>query len=140
MRVGGVEAYGVAFAGGDELRAGDAEGGVGAGVAEVPGELDAGDFDLEGGEVCSGVAGGGPEALGFDGEGGEEEGEDGEGKVLDAPEVGGFGAAAREEADEDDEVCEEEEGEGYPEVEEEMVVEGGAVSAGVGGEPEGRLC
>ena len=72
MGVGWIEAEGVAFAGGDELRAGDAEGGVGAWVAEVPGELDSGDFDLEGGEGGSGVAGGGPEALGFDGKGGED--------------------------------------------------------------------
>ena len=48
---------GIAFAGGDELRAGDAEGGVGAGIAEVPGELFADDFDLQRGEGrlrCSG--------------------------------------------------------------------------------------
>ena len=33
----------------DEAGAANAEGGVGARVAEVPGELDAGDLDLEGG-------------------------------------------------------------------------------------------
>ncbi len=79
------------------MRAGDAEGGVETRVAEVPGELDASDFDLQGREGGSGVAGGGPETLGFDGERGEKDGEEGQGKVLDAPEVGGFGAAAREE-------------------------------------------
>jgi hypothetical protein len=77
---------------------------------------------LHGGEGGSGVAGGCPEALGFDGEGGEEEGECGEGKVFDAPEVGGFGAAACEEADQEDEVGEREESERYPEIKEEMVV------------------
>jgi hypothetical protein len=102
--------------------------------------LDSGGFDLEGGEGGSGVASGGPEALGFDGEGGEEEGECGEGKVFDAPEIFLCRVAAGEEADEKDEVCEGEEGEGDPEVEEEMVVECGAVGAGVGGEPDGRLC
>ena len=40
---------------------------------------------------------------------------------------------AEDEAEEEDEVCESEEGEGDPEVEEEMVVERGAVGAGVGG-------
>jgi hypothetical protein len=77
--------------------------------------------------------------LGFDGEGGEEECEGGEGKVLDAPEVGGFGAAFGEEADEDDEMGEGKEGECDPEVEEEMAVERGAVGAGVEGkEPWGE--
>src|SRR2546429_619301 len=99
MGVDRVDAQGVAFAGGYELGAGDAECGVGAGVAEVPGELDAGGFDLEGGEGGSGVAGGGPEALGFDGEGGEENGECAEGKVFDAPEVFLRRVAAREEAE-----------------------------------------
>ena len=101
----------------------DAEGGVGAGVAEVPGELDSGGFDLQGGEGGSGVAGGSPEALGFDGEGGEEDGKEGERKVFDAPEV--FLCSARRLARrpaEKDEVGEGEEGEGDPEVEEEMVV------------------
>ena len=74
MGVAGIKPEGVAFGGSNELRAGDAEGGVGAGVAEVPGELDAGGFDLEGSERGSGVAGGGPETLGFDGERGEENG------------------------------------------------------------------
>ena len=139
MWVGWIEAEGVALGGGCELGAGDAEGGVGAGIAEVPGELDAGGFDLEGGEGGSGVAGGGPETLGFDGEGGEEDGEGGEGKVFDAPEVFLRRVAAGEEADEEDEVGEGEEGEGDPEVEEELAVERGAVGAGVGGQPEGRL-
>lgn len=132
--IGGIEAEGIAFAGRDELGAGDAEGGVGAGVAEVPCELDAGDFDLQGGERGSGVPGVGPELLGFDGEGGEEDREGGEGKVLDAPEIGGFCAAACKKTHEEDEVCEGEKGEGDPEVEEKMMVERRAVSAGVDGE------
>ena len=102
--IGGVEAERVAFAGGDELGADSAEGGIGAGVAEVPGELDAGDFNLEGGGIGSGVVGGGPEALGLDGEAGEEQGEGDEGKVFDAPEICGFGAASRGQADEEDQV------------------------------------
>ena len=61
--VGGVDAEGIAFGGGDEGEAGAAEGGVGAGIAEVPDELLAGDFDLHGGEVGAGVALGGPELL-----------------------------------------------------------------------------
>ncbi len=73
-RVGGVDAEGVALAGGDEARVGAAEGGVLAGVAEVPGELHAGDLDLERGGVGAGVAGGGPEAFGVDGERGEKYG------------------------------------------------------------------
>jgi hypothetical protein len=128
----GVEAQGVAFAWGDEWGAGGAEGGVGAGVAEVPGELYAGDFDLQGCERGSRVARGGPQTLGFDGEGGKEESEEDEGKVFDAPEVGGFGASAGEKADKEEEVREDEKAEGNPEVEEEMVVERGAVGAGVG--------
>jgi hypothetical protein len=119
------------------LGTGYAEGGVGAWVAEVPGELDAGGFDLERGEGGSGVTGGGPEMLGFDCEGGEEDGERGERKVFDAPEARGFRAAAENETDEEDEVSEGEEGEGYPEIEEEMVVERRAVSAGVGGKEPG---
>ncbi len=134
MRVGGIDAERVAFTGGYELGAGDAEGGVGAGVAEVPGELDAGGFDLEGGEGGSGVAGGCPEALGLDRESGEEDGKGSEREVFDAKEVCGFGAATGDEAGEEDEVSEGGEGEGDPEIEEEMVVEGGAVGAGVGGE------
>jgi hypothetical protein len=131
--VGGIETEGVAFAGGDEAGAGDAEGCVGAGVAEVPGELHAGDLDLEGGGRGPGIAGDCPEALGLDGEEGEEKSERSEGKVFDAPEVGGFGAAAGEETYQEDEVCQGEESEGDPEVEKKMVVERGAVSAGVGG-------
>jgi hypothetical protein len=129
--VSGIEAEGIAFAGSDELRAGDAEGGVGAGVAEVPGELNAGDFDLQGREGGSGVAGGGPEALGLDGQRREEDGEGGERKIFDATDVSGFGAAADEEAGEEDEVREDEEAEGDPEIEKEMVVERGTMGAGI---------
>lgn len=77
VAVVGVDAEGIAFGGGDEGEFGVAEGCVGAGVAEVPDELHAGDFDLHGGEVGSGVALGGPEALGAQGEEGEKQGERG---------------------------------------------------------------
>ena len=63
VRVGGVEADGIALGGGDEFVASAAEGGVGAGVAEVPGELHAGDLDLEGVGGGAGVALRGPEEL-----------------------------------------------------------------------------
>ena len=86
---------------------------------------------MESGERGSGIAGGSPEAFGLDSQEGEENGEDGEGKVFDAPEVGGFGASACEEADKEDEMREGEEGESDPEIEEEMVVECGAVGAGI---------
>jgi hypothetical protein len=132
--ISGIETEGVAFAGSDELWASDAEGGVGAGVAEVPGELDTGDFDLQGRERGSGVPTCAPETLGFDRKSGKEHGEQGEGKVLDAPEVPLRWVAAREKTDEEDEVCEGEEGKRDPEIEEEMLVEGWAVGAGVVGE------
>lgn len=104
--VGGVKTQGIAFAGGYKLGLSGAEGGIGAGVAEVPDELGAGDLDLEGGEAGPGVAGVCPEALGFDGQGGEEEGESDEGDVFDAPEAGRLGAAAGVQADEEDEMGE----------------------------------
>jgi hypothetical protein len=134
VSIGGIETEWIAFASGDELRASDAEGGVRAGVAEVPRELHAGDFDLQGREGRAGVARSSPEALSFDGEGGEEECESGERKVLDAPEVGGFSAASREETGEEDEMREGEKRKSNPEVQEQMAVERGAVSAGIGGE------
>ena len=110
-----------------------------AGVAEVPGELDAGDFDLKGGERSSGVARGGPEALSFEGEGSEEDGEGGEGKVFDAPEMSWFSAALSEETDQENQVGEGKKREGDPEVEEKMVVERWAVGAGIVGQPPGLL-
>ena len=55
-----------------------------------------------------------------------------EGKVFDAPEIFLRWVAAGEETGEEDEVCEGQEGEGDPEIEKEMVVERGAVGAGVG--------
>ena len=84
--------------------AGYAEGGIRAWVAEVPGELDAGGFDLEGGERGSGVAGGCPESLGLDRESGEEEGKGGERDVFDVDQVCGFSATTEDEASEEDEV------------------------------------
>jgi hypothetical protein len=138
-RIRTVEAEGVAFAGSYEVGMGAAEGGVGAGVAEVPGELYASDFDLESGGVGSCVVGGGPEAFGLDGQGCEEQGEDGQGKVFDAPEVGRFRAATNDEADDEDQVGESEESQGDPEVEKEMMIERGAVSAGVGRQRAGEV-
>ena len=90
--VGRVEAEGIAFAWGDELRARLAEGGVLAGIAEVPGELHTSGFDLERGEVGAGVAGGSPEALGTEGEEDEEEGQRGEGNIFDQRLIAGFSA------------------------------------------------
>lgn len=69
----GVEADWVALARGDQLGMSGAEGGVKTGVAEVPRKLHTGDFDLERSGIGSGVAGGGPEAFGVQGECGEEE-------------------------------------------------------------------
>ena len=115
----------------------DAEGGVRAGVAEVPGELDAGGFDLKCGEGGSGVAGSGPETFGLDGKEGEEDGEGREGKVFDAFEADGLGVAAKDETEEENDVSKGEEREGNPEIEEEMVIERWAVGAGVGGEEPG---
>ena len=79
------------------------------------------------------------EALGLEGEGAEDEGEGGEGKVFDAPEVSWFGVAFAEEADQEDQVGQSDEREGDPEVEEEVVVERGAVGAGVFGQPPGLV-
>ena len=131
VRIGGIDAYGIAFSGCDELGFGGAEGGVRAGIAEVPGELRSGDFDLKGCEGGSCVASVCPEALSADAEAGEEDDEGDEREVLDSPEMGGFGAAARDEADEQDEVGESGEGEDDPEVEEEVLIEGWSVSGGV---------
>ena len=136
--VGGVDAEGVAGAGVGELRAYAAEGVVGAGIAEVPGELHSGGLHLQGGGIGAGVAGGGPEAFGAEGEKGEEEGEGGQREVLDqgcpAVMLGGgvVGTAADEEAGEEEEVGEGEEGDGDPEIEGEMAVERGTVGGGVG--------
>jgi hypothetical protein len=132
--IGWVEAEGVAFAGGYQSEVGDAEGGVGTGVAEVPGELNSGDLDLEGCGGGSGVAGGGPEAFGLEGEGGEEEGEGGEREVLDSPEAGWFGVAPGDQADEEDQVGESQECESDPEVQEEVVIQCGAVGTAIRGQ------
>lgn len=140
MRVRGIDAQGVAFARGYELRPGDAEGSISAGIAEVPGELHAGDIYLEGGGVGSGVAGCRPEALCFNGERGEEEGEGREREILDAPETRGLGSvAAGKQAKEEDEMGQRKEGKGNPEVEQKVAIESRAVGAGVSGEsPKNR--
>ena len=125
MPVGGVS----------ELGAGDAEGGVRAGVAEVPGKLHGGDFYLEGGGVCAGVAGGGPEALSADGKEGEEEGKGEERVELDAAQAAGLVAMAEGKTGEQEKVDEDEQGEGDPEIEEEVLVEGDSMGGGVAGQP-----
>ena len=133
--VGGVEAEGVACAGGDEAGIGAAEASVGTGVVEVPGELHAGDADLERGGVGAGVAGGGPEALGAEGEAGEEEGDEGEGDGFHEPGTRlRRSAAAERDAGEEDRMGEGEESEGDPEIEQEVTVEGRAVGGGVRGQ------
>jgi hypothetical protein len=133
--VGAVDAEGVAFGSRGEREFGVAEVGVCAGVAEVPDELHAGDFDLHGGEVGAGVALGGPELLRAEGEAAEEEGEGGEREVFEEELVAGARRAMAEgKAEEEDEVGEGEESESDPEIEEEMAVESGAVECGVGGE------
>ncbi len=130
--IGGIEAEGIAFAGGDELGAGASEGGVGARISKVPGELDAHGFDLERAGFGTGVAGGGPESLGFEGEAGEEEGECGDGEGLE--ESGGAGLCGlltQHEAGEEEEMREREEGEGDEEIEQQVAIESGAVSCGI---------
>ena len=133
VRVGWVDADRIAFAGGDESRAGTAKSGVGAGVAEVPGELHAGDLDLERGGVGPGVANRGPEELGLDGEGGKENDEEAEREVLDQPAAARLAnASAGEQADQQDDVDEGEESGGNPKIEDEMVVERWTMRGGVG--------
>ena len=66
----------------DELVARAAEGRVGAGIAEVPGELHAGDFDLQGVGSGAGVALAWPRGVGADSEQEEKRGEGEERKVL----------------------------------------------------------
>ncbi len=83
MRIGGIEADGIAFGGGDECVARAAEGLVMAGVAEVPGELQAGDLDLKRVGRGAGVALRGPEGVRTHGEEEEERGEAGEREVLE---------------------------------------------------------
>jgi hypothetical protein len=97
----------------------------GAGVTEVPGELQGGDFDLHGLERCSGVACGCPQALGTDAESGEDDGEQCERDVLDRPEVARAVAATGEEADEQDDVSDGGGSEDDPEAQEQLVVECG---------------
>lgn len=72
--------------------------------------------------------------LGFDGERGEQECEQSEGKVFNGPKIGGFGVAAQDETDDQDEMRESEQSKSDPQVEEEVMVECGAVGTGVRGE------
>ena len=135
MGVSWVDADGVALAGGDQLGLGGAEGGVGAGVAEVPSELHSCDLNLKRGGVGPCVAGHCPEPLGFHGEDGEEKSEGGQREVFDSPEVFWFGGASMQQPYQEEEVRKAQEGKGYPEIEEEMAVQSCAVRASIGGKP-----
>ena len=114
--VGGVDAEGIALAGRDQLGAGAAEGVVGAGIAEGPGELHAGGLDLQCREIGADVARSSPQALGSQGEEGEEQGEGGEWEVLNERLIAGFGAAAERQPGEEDHVGQCEQRGGDPEV------------------------
>ncbi len=92
--VSGVDADGIAFARGDEFGIGAAEGGVRTWVAEVPGKLHARDFNLEGRWVRTGIANGGPEEFGLDGEGGKEDDKEADWEVLNEPATAGLARAA----------------------------------------------
>jgi hypothetical protein len=73
--------------------------------------------------------------LSAEGETAEEEGEGEEGDVFEEELVAGArGAITEDESDEKDDVGESEEGERDPEIEEEMLVECGAVKSGVDGQ------
>src|SRR6202000_2540860 len=72
--------------------------------------------------------------LGFDGERGEQECEQSERKVFNGPKIGGFGVAAQGEANDEDEMWGSGASERNPQVEEEVMVECGAVGTGVSGE------
>ena len=140
VRVGGVEADGVALGGRYELVAGAAEGRVGAGVAEVPGELHAGDLDLQGVGRGSGVTLGGPERVGADSEQEEKRREGDEWNVLKRELMDwAVCAAVRDYADDKQNVREGEEAEGNPEIEEKVCVESAAVPGAVHGQvPEAK--
>ncbi len=128
-----VEAERVAGAGVGQGKGGVTEGAIVAGVAEVPDELHAGDFHLHGGGAGAGVALGCPKLLGAEAQPGEEQGEESEGDVFKGELMdGAWGAAAEGEAGEEEDVQESEESEGDPEVQEQVLVEGGAVARGVG--------
>ena len=78
MRIRWVYTDWVAFAGGDQLGLGCAEGGIDARVAEIPGELHSCDLNLECGGVGTSVARARPKAFGFYCKGGEEDREGGQ--------------------------------------------------------------
>lgn len=135
MRVRGIDADGISFAGGDELRPRDAEDSIRAGIAEIPSELHPCNFDLKRGRRGSGVTAGGPKALGFDGKRGEEDREGREGDVLEAYEVSRLRVATEKQTGDEKNVRESGEGKDNPKVEEEMVVKRGAVRAGICRQP-----
>jgi hypothetical protein len=133
--VGWVETQGVTFAGGDQPGRCGAEGGVGARVSEVPGELDSCDLNLERGGIGPREAGGCPQALGLHGEGGEDESECGKRKVFDSPEFFGFRGASTKKPYEKEEMRKAQEGEGYPQIEDEVLIQCCAVRAGIDRKP-----
>lgn len=84
MGVGGVEAERVSSRGADELRACPAKGVVWAGIAEVPLELLAGDFYLQGVRRGALITDSSPELLGADGHPCVEDGEGDEREIFPA--------------------------------------------------------
>ncbi len=72
------------------------EGVVLPGIPEIPGELHAGDLNLESGGVRAGVAGSGPEALGADTEKSEEESERKDREGFDERGMNGVRSAAKQ--------------------------------------------
>ena len=101
--VAGIDAERVTGSGVDEREAGVAEGGIPAGVAEVPDELHAGDLDLHGGGVGAGVALLGPKVLRAQAEPREKQCERGQRDVFQGELMNGArGAAAEDESGEEE--------------------------------------
>ncbi len=135
----GIETEGIACSGVDELRLGCAECCVLTGVAEVPLELYADDFDLHGGWRGSLEAICGPEFLRGDRHPDVEAAECDEGKQLGAKESGqACFATAFEECDSEEKVGEQKENRDDDEVGLHQPVEGEAVERTVGRHPERR--
>ncbi len=128
-----VETEGIAGTGIGEGKRGVAEGAVVAGIAEVPDELHARDLNLHGGGAGAGVTLLGPQLLGTEAQPGEEDSEERKGDVFKGEFVDrARGAAAKGKASEEQNVHEREEGEGDPEIQEQVCVKRGAVARGVG--------
>jgi hypothetical protein len=138
VRVGGVDANGISLGSRGEARLCCAEGGVGSGIAEVPGELEAGNFDLHGLGRGTSVAGLGPELFGANGERGEEDRQKGQRKVFDGPEMARLTGSTQGETCEEENMCESGEAEDDPEIEQQVMIERRSVRAGIGGEQNVR--